>query len=290
MSSSLFKLCASLACLLLMYLFAIGLDTANGNTLPILVYCVTGTCLIHALIGLPSIYYATEKYYDITGSIGVWSMIIIAIHYSATPSLRACLLCVFACLWTTRLGLFLWTRIQQQREDRRFHTLKKDPAAFTLAWTLSAAWTFISLLNLLTAISSHHQAPLGFIDALWSIGWLIAFSIEAIADWQKRQFKRKQQTTPFIQTGLWRYCRHPNYFGEICLWICVAGISAPNLQATASLSLLSPVFTYWLLTRVSGINLLEAQSDAHYGDLPAYQHYKATTPKLIPKLKRGPHH
>lgn len=268
----------------LLFALAQWIDYFSHNAVPILSMCTCITLAVHLLIGAPSIYYKTEKYYDMTGSIAVWAMILTAAALKAPLSVRAITLALMGCLWTSRLGLFLVIRIHQHRSDRRFDKIKQQPTGFLVAWSLSAAWTFITLLSALTAIISSQQSPLNHVDWIFIVAWLIAFGIEAIADWQKLRFKKSPQATPFIQTGLWYYSRHPNYFGEICMWLCVAGISAPNMIPATSISLISPLFVYWLLTRVSGVNLLEQANDKKYGDLAAYQKYKSTTPCLIPKF------
>ena len=87
----------------------------------------------------------------------------------------------------------------------------------------------------------------------------------------------------FIDTGLWAWSRHPNYFGEILLWIGVAVIALPVLSGWQLLTLVSPLFVTFLLTRVSGIPMLEAVGRKRWGDDAAYQQYLESTPSLIPR-------
>ena len=89
-----------------------------------------------------------------------------------------------------------------------------------------------------------------------------------------------------IRDSLWARSRHPNYFGEITLWIGIAVIALNTLTGVEYITLISPVFVYVLLTRMSGINLLESIADERYGDLEEYQRYKRNTPVLIPKLSK----
>lgn len=274
----------SIAIVIPCVMLAIALWIDHHNNSLTLTYCALCTLIVHLCIGLPSVLVKTEKFYDITGSIAVWAMISVAVNLSPSLHVRDIILSTMAGIWTTRLGLFLLHRIHQQKIDRRFNDIKKNPLSFLIAWEMSAAWTFITLLCVLTAISSPLQSPINTLDYILISAWLAAFLIEAIADWQKLQFKKTKSKTPFIQTGLWRYSRHPNYFGEISMWICVACLAAPNLSIATSVCLLSPAFIYWLLTQVSGINLLEVQSDKKYGTLKSYQDYKASTPRLIPNF------
>ena len=115
--------------------------------------------------------------------------------------------------------------------------------------------------------------------------WLFGFLFECIADYQKNEFKSKiENKNQFITKGLWSLSRHPNYFGEIILWIGISMISFSMLSGWQYLTLFSPIFIYILLTNISGINLLEKKADEKWGDLDSYQKYKENTPELIPKF------
>ena len=241
---------------------------------------------IHGLIGIPSVIWRSEKLYDITGTIAVWTMMIGMSTQTIIGMDRAGVLASLCLLWTTRLGLFLLLRIHRHRKDARFDQMKKNPWSFLVAWQMSAVWTIITTLAALSAIASPHQSALTTLDLCLLAGWICAFSLEAIADWQKYQFKQKKQATPFIQSGLWAYSRHPNYLAEMLMWFFVAGLAVPNLQNSLFISLISPIFVVILLTFVSGINLLEAASDKKFGHLKAYRAYKQKTPVLLPKLTR----
>jgi steroid 5-alpha reductase family enzyme len=89
----------------------------------------------------------------------------------------------------------------------------------------------------------------------------------------------------FISIGLWSVSRHPNYFGEILLWIGMAVIAYPTLQGWQHISLISPIFIYFLLTKISGVNLLEQHADNKWGGKEDYEEYKRNTPILIPFKK-----
>ena len=113
--------------------------------------------------------------------------------------------------------------------------------------------------------------------------WLIGFGLEVLADHQKTTFRSQPENKGrFIQTGLWKYSRHPNYLGEILLWIGIATIAVPNLQGLGYLSLISPVFVYILLTRISGVPILEEQGLERWGEEQEYQDYLRRTPSLLP--------
>lgn len=265
----------------LMLVFSLYLD--RSTTGHAMLYCAISTLCIHIMIGLPSVYHQSERFYDLTGTIAVLGLLMTSAQYSPSPlSARSMLLIALCLLWTLRLGGFLFFRIVKHKKDSRFDQIKTDPIQFSVAWLLSAAWTFITLSGALIAITSSQQTALNAQDAALLCAWIAAFSLEAIADWQKLRFKQQKNTVPFIRHGLWRYSRHPNYFGEILMWIFVAGLSIPNDLNQAYFFLLSPIFVIYLLTRISGIPLLEAENDRKFGHLKTYQAYKKNTPQLIP--------
>ena len=109
--------------------------------------------------------------------------------------------------------------------------------------------------------------------------------IEVVADRQKSRFHALPQNRgKFIQSGLWSRSRHPNYFGEIVLWTGIAVMALPGLKGLSWLALISPLFVTLLLTRISGVPLLEGKADAAWGGEEEYETYKRRTPLLIPRL------
>jgi steroid 5-alpha reductase family enzyme len=140
----------------------------------------------------------------------------------------------------------------------------------------------------LAAMTTAAETELGPLTALGAAVWLIGFGIEATADAQKRAFRAEPANRGrFIHTGLWAWSRHPNYFGEITLWVGIALIALPALSGWQHLTLVSPLFVTILLTRVSGVPLLEARGKKAWGDDPDYRDYLARTPVLVPRPPRG---
>ena len=116
--------------------------------------------------------------------------------------------------------------------------------------------------------------------------WLIGFAIEVVADAQKSSFKSDPSNQGhFIRTGLWAWSRHPNYFGEIVLWIGMFVTCSVDFKNSQWVAILSPLFVVFLLTKVSGIPMLEKRSDEKFGDDPAYIAYRDSTSVLIPLPK-----
>ena len=139
---------------------------------------------------------------------------------------------------------------------------------------------FLACLPLYPALAAGRE-PFGHLDIAAFVVTLGAIWLEARAD---KQLKRYRDSSPqqqeFLRSGLWAWSRHPNYCGEILLWIGVALIALPALSGWSLVTLISPVFVYLLLTRISGIPLLKSRSQAKWGDSPEYQAYKARTPVL----------
>jgi steroid 5-alpha reductase family enzyme len=158
---------------------------------------------------------------------------------------------------------------------------------FLFTWTIGGLWVFITVAAALAAITSAKLVPLGWFALIGVSLWFKGFIIEVVADNQKSRFKLKEEKQhKFINQGLWSWSRHPNYFGEITLWLGIAIIAFPVLEGWQLVTLISPVFVYILLTKISGIAILEARADKKWGEDPEYQLYKETTPALIPMFKR----
>lgn len=242
------------------------------------------------LVFIPSYIWRTERFYDLTGSLTYLSLIALSLSlsYQQTGEFQpvALLLAGLVSIWALRLGSFLFKRILNTGHDSRFETLKQSFWSFLMAWTLQGLWVCFTLSAALAVISKGVlQAP-GLLTLLGGLLWIIGFAFEAVADAQKEKFRRQASSSEsrrFIQTGLWAWSRHPNYFGEILLWTGIAIIALPHLQGLQLFTLLSPVFVTVLLTRISGIPMLEAIADERWGGQPDYEAYKAQTPILIPK-------
>ena len=188
--------------------------------------------------------------------------------------------------WAFRLGIFLFSRIQKDGKDGRFDDIKPSFVRFLHVWTLQGLWVTFTLLAALMAMTSTTHKPLGIWGSVGGLIWLFGFVIEVVADNQKSAFRKDPANKgKFINSGLWSRSRHPNYFGEITLWIGVMLIAVPVLQNWQWIALISPIFVILLLTKVSGIPMLEARADEKWGGQDDYEQYKTNTPVLIPKIQ-----
>ncbi|MCL4106165.1 UNVERIFIED_CONTAM: hypothetical protein GTU68_058471 [Idotea baltica] len=243
--------------------------------------------LIQWLAFIPAYLWQTERYYDLVGSATYILVAISAVVLAGTFDTRSVLLALFIVVWAARLGSFLFLRILQDGSDSRFDKIKPSLPLFFRTWSLQGLWVTVTAGAALAAITSGVAANLQWWDGIAIAMWMLGFGIESIADRQKRQFRSEYGSAKFITTGLWGFSRHPNYFGEILLWAGVALLAAPQLQGWQCLTLVSPLFVYLLLTRVSGVVLLEHKSDRRWGADPDYLEYKARTPILWPRLRRS---
>lgn len=233
---------------------------------------------------VPSNTAQTERYFDLTGSLTFVTLIVVAVMFSDDPDTRAGLVAVMVLVWAARLGTFLFRRVRRDGRDGRFDRIKTDPLRFLMAWTLQGLWVLLTVACALAVITGAEREPLGAFAFVGIVVWLVGFAIEVVADQQKSVFKRDHANEGrFITTGLWAWSRHPNYFGEIMLWVGIAIIAVPVLAGWRWVTLVSPVFVVVLLTRISGIPTLERRAHVRWGHDPAFQRYTERTSVLIPR-------
>lgn len=239
---------------------------------------------IQWVVFVPSYRAQTERWYDLTGSLTYLTVAIGIFLLAERFDARSAVLVVLVSIWALRLGTYLYGRIHKSGSDSRFDEIKPSFTRFLMAWTLQGLWVFLTLAAALAAMTSQSAPPLGPVGWVGIAIWAAGFAIEVIADAQKRAFREDPANKGrFIRSGLWAWSRHPNYFGEIVLWTGIALIALPALSGWQYVTLISPLFVYLLLTRVSGIPILESRADARWGAEPDYQTYKARTPVLFPR-------
>jgi steroid 5-alpha reductase family enzyme len=252
---------------------------------PVFALCAVLAFSVQWLAFIPAYRSQTEKYYDLTGSFTYLSVVAVALVLSGAMDLRSQLLALCVAVWAIRLGSFLFRRIMQDGEDTRFAKIKPDAMRFFFTWTLQGLWVLMTASCALAGITSTTRVELSLFDSIGLSLFVGGFLIEAVADYQKRIFRAQEGSGGFITTGLWAYSRHPNYFGEIMLWCGIALLALPTFSGWQWVTLVSPLFVYVLLTRISGVPLLERKSDKRWGEDPEYQAYKARTPVLMPRLR-----
>lgn len=234
---------------------------------------------------VPAYIFQTERFFDLMGSVTYIAVMVLAVVLADGVDARSVMLLVLVVVWALRLGTFLFRRIHKAGKDDRFDDIKPSFARFLNAWTLQGLWVTFTLAAALAAVTTTVRKELDGFALVGFVIWAFGFVMEAVADRQKSQFRADpNHEGKFIRSGLWAKSRHPNYFGEIVLWIGVALIALPVLQGWQWATLISPVFVAVLITKISGIPLLEKKANAKWGGQTDYEAYKEKTPVLIPRL------
>ena len=185
-------------------------------------------------------------------------------------------------IWATRLSLFLFLRVKKSGEDVRFKKIKHSFSWFLMTFMLQGLWVFMCVFPALIVLSSFNSG-LNNYAIVGSAIWLFGFIFEIVADYQKSYFN-KFNKGKFISSGLWSMSRHPNYFGEFMLWLGITIASIGYIDNYKYIVFLTPIFVYLLLTRVSGVNLLEEIGDKRWSNNKDYKDYKKNTPIFFPKI------
>jgi len=252
--------------------------------IPIFALGVALAFLFQWLAFIPAYLRQTEKFYDLAGSLTYITVTVLAVLLSPTVDNRSVLLLAVVVIWATRLGTFLFNRVLQSGGDDRFDDIKPSFLRFLNTWTLQGLWVTFTLAAALAAITTTTRRDLGIWALVGFLVWAFGFAIEVLADAQKNEFRADPENKgKFIRSGLWAWSRHPNYFGEITLWIGVALIALPVLRGWQWITLISPVFVALLITQVSGVPMLEKKADGRWGGQEDYEEYKENTPVLIPR-------
>ena len=254
------------------------------GALPVFAVCGALAFAINWAAFVPAAIKRTEHFYDLAGGITYITVIIAAVFLSGPLDLRSAIVAGMVMFWSVRLASFLFMRISRAGKDSRFDVIKQQPLRFLLAWTLQGLWVLLTAACALAIITGGSREPLGVIGYVGIAVWAIGILIEIVADQQKSAFRANPANKgKFIRTGLWAWSRHPNYFGEIVLWTGMAIIALPVLEGWQWATLISPVFVFFLLTKVSGIPMLEEAADERWGGQDDYEAYKQNTPVLFMK-------
>ena len=275
--------------LIIGYVGSAGSLILNGYPLFILCACIP--FIIHWIVFIPSMIKQTEHYFDLMGSISYVMTCVVSLYLVALStdlSLRSIIIASLITIWAIRLGSFLFLRVKREGRDNRFNVMKTKFWWFLFTWTLGGLWVFVTMCAGLAAITSGKNVDL-FSHPLDIIGlslWIIGFVTEVIADNQKSRFRSNpENANNFINEGLWKRSRHPNYFGEITLWLGITLMAIPVLVGLQLITLISPIFVYILLTKISGVSMQEARAKKKWKDNEEYNDYLQNTPMLIPRLK-----
>lgn len=259
---------------------------------PLLGLCAVLAFAVQWVAWIPASIARTERFYDLTGSLTYLGVLALALSAGGAQrplEPRHWLVATLVAVWAVRLGAFLVRRIHEEGKDGRFDAMKQHPLRFLVPWTLQGLWVFLTSAAVLIVLTrAAAGGPLDLVDLLGGALWALGFGIEVVADRQKAAFRaRPESRGRFIDEGLWARARHPNYFGEILLWMGLAVVGAGVFEGGQWIGLVSPLFVALLLLKISGIPLLDARAQERWGDDPEYQAYRARTRRLLPLPRRS---
>ncbi|HEX5641882.1 MAG TPA: DUF1295 domain-containing protein [Thermoleophilia bacterium] len=257
------------------------------GSLPVFALCVIVAFAIQWVAFVPAYVLQSERFFDLTGGLTYITVAVVAVLFSDAPDARSYLLLAMVVIWAVRLASYLFLRIRRAGADTRFDAIKPSFPRFLNTWTLQGLWVTLTLAAALAAITTTERVGIGTVTAIGLLVWVAGFGVEVVADAQKSRFRADPANKGrFIHTGLWSWSRHPNYFGEILLWVGVAIVALPVLRGWQWITLISPVFVALLLLRVSGVPLLEKSADKKWGGQLDYEAYKHRTSLLVPRPPR----
>lgn len=222
----------------------------------------------------------------------LWSMLFVIAGFAyvlAVPDAgpRASLMLVLVSVWALRLAAYLGVRTFGHAEDRRYAAIRRrnEPGfalkSLYLVFGFQVLLAWVISLPLLGAAASGRD-PLGWLDLLGFVLWLTGFAFEAVGDFQLARFKADPASAGRVmKRGLWRYTRHPNYFGNFCIWW---GLYLIALAGGAWWSIVGPLLMSFLLLRVSGVSLLEKDIGERR---PGYADYVRRTNAFFPGPPRA---
>lgn len=211
--------------------------------------------------------------------------LLVFIYYKGYANVVAYIPTILVSTWGMRLALFLFKRIQNLGKDKRFDGIRENFWKFASFWILQTVSIFVITSPILLISIKYSDMKLNLLSIIFAVVSLLGILIEAVADEQKNKFKNSlKKGDHWVDIGLWKYSRHPNYLGELMMWYGIFGFSFPYLNGYEYLSIVSPIFITILLVFVSGIPLLEKSYDSRFKDNKEYFEYKNNTGILFPKF------
>ncbi len=224
---------------------------------------------------------------DIAWGFGIALVALVSFLFAPVYDVRLQLMMGLVVVWSARLTLHIAKRHMRSPEDARYRALARmwgagTPLASYFKIFLLQGSLMLVVGYVFTHASVFADGAFGPLALLGLVVWLIGFTVETIADRQLRMFLRTRGADgPLMTTGLWRYSRHPNYFGEVVLWWGL-GIMVLSLPY-GLLGLVSPILVTYLILRVSGVPLAERELARH----PEFESYARTTSVFFPLPPRG---
>ena len=249
----------------------------------LLVISAISTIIFMTAIFILSEYKKDASIVDIFWGIGIIFIALLCVFYAQTYTPRQLLVTWLILIWGTRLSFQIFLRKRGKHEDPRYQAWREQWGtnyrvySYIYIFLVQALAMIIVSYPIILINGYYTQAHVGPLDILGLLVWVIGFAFEVIGDWQLYSFLKKDENKgKIMQSGLWRYSRHPNYFGESLMWwgIFIIALSSPY----GFTAIISPLTITYLLLFVSGIPLAEQQLAAN----PEFANYKWKTSAFFP--------
>lgn len=222
--------------------------------------------------------FQTDKLTDISYGLS-FILLCILLLFNAEINASHIILVSLICIWAIRLSTFLLIRIFRLKKDIRFDGIREKKWSFLKFWLLQGFAVWVMMLPTLLYFNNNSN------KLIYSgiVIWIIGFTIETVADYQKSIFKKYAKSDKeFISSGLWKYARYPNYFGEITVWVGIFIAVIEGLELFQMfIAVLSPLFIFILLRYLTGIPPLEINSMKKRKSNPEFQQYVEKTNLLL---------
>lgn len=227
--------------------------------------------------------FKTDKVTDLSYSLTFIILALLLLLTNQTFFPTQIFIALLITFWGIRLAAYLFSRILKTGKDSRFDSSREDLLKFAGFWTLQAVSVWIIMLPATVALSADITPQTVWLSVLGLIVSCAGLIVETIADYQKYTFKNQPNNRgKWIQSGLWKYSRHPNYFGEMLVWWGLFIVAIGYLTGAMWLTILGPIYLTLLLLFVTGVPTLEKKYDQNYKDNEDYQRYRENTSLIFP--------
>jgi len=242
-----------------------------------LIYALIFAVLMNVLIFIIAFIFKSDKLTDLTYSLTFILISLFFLLYNHI-ALSKTILFLMILIWALRLGGYLFYRINKIKKDSRFDKIRANFFKFLFFWIFQGITAFIILVPSMLYFNS--ETKLSYLSFIGIFVFLIGFLIETISDIQKFNFIiNPKNKNKWIEHGLWKYSRHPNYFGEMLVWI---GIYVYCINSISWIyGIISPLFLIFILRYVSGVPMLEKKNNEKFKNNKKYLEYKKKTNMFI---------
>jgi steroid 5-alpha reductase family enzyme len=254
----------------------VGLMSTIFLTAAIIIFIYASTWFV------VSVYKKRNDVADIAWGLG-YVLLCVYLLFTQEVHLHAFIVYTLVSVWGLRLSLHIYKRNNNRPEDFRYKKWRDEWGSnfyirsYLQVYLLQGFFLLVIISPVLFVASSAHYA-ISWISVLALAIWLFGFVYQSIADYQLSVFMANRKAGEIMQSGLWKYSRHPNYFGEIMMWWAVFFMILPLENSIYFIA--SPITITVLLVFVSGVPMLEKKYEGH----TLYESYKKVTPALIPKF------